>query len=121
MPAHPIVHIEFAAPDPTTSADFYAEIIGREIASIPAMEYISFDQGEGPGGGFYRIDDEMIQHGDVFVYIQMADIEATLAMVAARDGETLVPKTEIPHFGWYALFRDPAGNEVGLYTSGNTE
>jgi predicted enzyme related to lactoylglutathione lyase len=27
-----------------------------------------------------------------------------------------VPKTEIPGMGWYAIFSDPTGNRIGLFT-----
>ena len=31
--------------------------------------------------------------------------------------KTLMPKTSIPGIGWFALFADPTGNQVGLYTT----
>jgi uncharacterized protein len=32
-------------------------------------------------------------------------------------GKILMPKTEIPHVGWWAAFADPTGNRIALYTS----
>jgi predicted enzyme related to lactoylglutathione lyase len=28
-----------------------------------------------------------------------------------------MPKTEIPHVGWWGVFSDPTGNRIALYTS----
>jgi uncharacterized protein len=52
-------------------------------------------------------------------YVSTDDIDATLAHVEALGGKTLLPKTEIPHNGWFAFFADPAGNRIGLYTGMN--
>ncbi len=46
----------------------------------------------------------------------MADIEATLAKVAAGGGRTPVPKTDIGQYGFFAIFADTEGNRVGLHT-----
>jgi hypothetical protein len=32
-------------------------------------------------------------------------------------GPTILPKTEIPHVGLWAVFADPAGNHLGLFLS----
>ncbi len=31
-----------------------------------------------------------------------------------------MPRTEIPHVGSYAVFTDPTGNRVGLFTGGSS-
>ena len=36
--------------------------------------------------------------------------------IESLGGQTLLPKTEIPNIGWFALFADPTGNRVGLFT-----
>jgi len=50
------------------------------------------------------------------VYIGTGDINATLAEIEKHGGKTISPKTEIPGMGWFALFSDPGGNLVGIYT-----
>jgi predicted enzyme related to lactoylglutathione lyase len=44
------------------------------------------------------------------------DIESTLAKVEELGGQTVTPKTEIPDMGWFAVFKDPQGNLIGLFT-----
>jgi ferritin-like metal-binding protein YciE len=33
-----------------------------------------------------------------------------------RQHAELLPKTEIPGMGWYAIFADPTGNRLGLFS-----
>jgi predicted enzyme related to lactoylglutathione lyase len=115
MSDHPIVHIEFSTKDPDASSKFYQEIFGWKIEAIPEMNYTTFEAEPGPGGGFNPVDGEMTNAGDIFVYIQTDDIEASLSKIESLGGSTLLSKTEIPNTGWFALFTDPAGNRVGLY------
>jgi hypothetical protein len=120
MSSHPIVHVEISGHNPSASADFYTDIFGWKIECDPNFpDYPMFDGGTGPGGGFTKIDNEMYKPGDVVVYIATDDIEATLTKIEATGGKTLLPKTEIPHMGWFAFFADPGGTRIGLYTSMN--
>lgn len=48
------------------------------------------------------------------IYVQVDSIEKTLEDVNASGGATLVPRTEIPNTVIYGLFKDPAGNIVGV-------
>jgi predicted enzyme related to lactoylglutathione lyase len=40
--------------------------------------------------------------------------------VVEMGGRVIFPKDEIPQTGWFALFQDPTGNVLGLYTSMNS-
>ncbi len=116
MANHPIVHIEFSASDLQAAAKFYADLFGWKTEYVPQMNYVTFEAPPGPGGGFNPVDGQMTKPGDVFVYIQTDDIEATLAKAQSLGGKILVPKTEIPNIGWFGFFTDPTGNRVGLFT-----
>ena len=116
MSEHPIVHIEFSAKDPKEASEFYNQVFGWKIEHTPEMNYYMFAADPGPGGGYNPIDDETTHAGDVVVYIQTGDIQATLETIESLGGKTLTPKTEIPNTGWFAIFADPSGNHVGLYT-----
>lgn len=116
MSDHPIVHIELSADDPMAAGKFYAEVFGWEIQHMPEMDYVTFGAEPGPGGGFNKVDNEMTKTGDILIYIQTSDIETSLNKIESLGGQTLVPKTEIPNIGWFAIFTDPTGNRVGLFT-----
>ncbi|OGO71000.1 MAG: hypothetical protein A2Z37_14470 [Chloroflexi bacterium RBG_19FT_COMBO_62_14] len=116
MPDHPIVHIEFAAADLQAAAKYFTDLFGWKTEHIPGMNYVTYEAPPGPGGGLSPVDGEMFKPGDVIVYVQTDDIAATLTKAEALGGSTVQPKTDIPGFGWFGLFRDPTGNRIGLYT-----
>lgn len=117
MPAQPIVHIEIPAKDRAVTGEFYQKMFGWQIEDMPDMKYTSFISQPGLGGGFPDLDPKMYQPGEVVVYIGVDDIDQKLDEIAASGGKILVPKTEIPTFGWFAFFADPTGNRLGLYTA----
>jgi predicted enzyme related to lactoylglutathione lyase len=115
MAKHPIVHIEISAKDRVAAAQFYSELFGWKVEQIPDMNYATFEAEGGPGGGFNPVTDEN-PAGTVTVYIDTEDIEGDLARVEKFGGKTVVPKMEIPGIGWFAMFKDPTGNVLALYT-----
>lgn len=116
MADHAIVHIEFSANDPDSAGKFYSELFGWKTTSHPEMNYTTFSDGDRPGGGFAKVDGAMTHAGSVLVYISTDDIDATLAKIEAAGGKTAVPKTPIPGMGFFAVFTDPTGNRVGLFS-----
>lgn len=46
----------------------------------------------------------------------MDDLQAYLDKPASLGGKTVVPPTPIPDVGAFALFHDPEGNLVGLFS-----
>ena len=115
-----IVHIEIPAADMEKAGKFYHDLFGWEIQSMPEMNYTMWDAGFGSAGGFNTVGDEF-KPGDVLIYVASQDIETDLKDAEKLGGKILRPKTEIPQTGWYAVFKDPTGNMIGLYTSQNPE
>lgn len=122
MANHSIVHIEIPATNSSEAGKFYGEVFGWNIQTDPTYNYTMFAIEGGLGGGFvqptaasannpeYKID-------SLLVYIGTDDIDASLASVEAHGGKTIMPKQEIPGVGWFAIFRDPSGNQVALFTN----
>lgn len=115
--AHPIVHIEIPVNDIDTGGGFYAELFGWKTNPIPEMGYMTFETGEGPGGGFARADGQMAQAGEVLIHVLTDDVTASLDKAESLGATTLVPKTEIPGIGWFGVFRDPTGNKIAVFTN----
>jgi predicted enzyme related to lactoylglutathione lyase len=118
MSSHPIVHVEISSSDLEASGRFYSQLFGWKIEHTPELNYTTFQAEGGPGGGFNPIS-ETNPAGTVVVYVDSDDIQADLAKAESLGAATVVPKTEIPQMGWFAMFRDPSGNTVGLYTAMN--
>lgn len=115
MSTFPFVHVEIAAKDPHAAGEFYGKLFGWKIEVDPNFDYVQFDSGTPPGGGFPKVDGQMTKDGDVILYVGTDDIEGMLAKVTALGGKTLVPKTEIPGIGYFAIF-EGAGTRMALYT-----
>jgi predicted enzyme related to lactoylglutathione lyase len=119
MATHSIVHIELSAKDPSAAGQFYADLFGWKVETLAEMDYVSFTIDPNLGGGFVETKEEDVSVGDIFPYVSTPDIEKSLARVEELGGKTYKPKTEIPGIGWYAIFLDPTGNRIGLFTSTN--
>ncbi len=115
MAKRSIVHLEIPAADRNAAARFYSDLFGWDTHDVPEMSYTTFESGN-LGGGFPTVG-EMAQVGEVLFYIASDDIEADLRQIEGKGGKAAMPKTEIPNMGWFAIFTDPTGNKVGLYTA----
>ncbi len=115
MARHEIVHVELPSQDWQAAGRFYSELFGWKINPMPELNYATFDPGDGRGGGFPIADGEVNLPGAVLIYVDTDDIEASLAQAEALGGTTVVPKTEIPGMGWFAVFTDPTGNRIALF------
>lgn len=115
MSSRSIVHIEIPAANRQASARFYADLFGWEAQHVEEMNYSMFQAGN-TGGGYPELD-ENTKAGDVRVYIGSDDIDADLKRIEKAGGKTVYPKTELPGFGSMAMFTDPAGNTLALWTS----
>ena len=113
-----VVHVEIPAANLEAAGKFYESLFGWNIQHMPEMNYTMWEDGSGSGGGFPAVSAEN-PAGQVLVYIDSDDIEADLKNVAQLGGKVLRVKTEIPQMGWFAIFQDPTGNALALYTSMN--
>ena len=117
---HPIVHIEIPAANASGAGKFYSDVFGWKIEADPTYNYVQFKSESGPGGGFVEPREGTpvpYKPDRLLVYLATDDIDVILAQVEAHGGKTILPKTEIPHVGWWAVFTDPTGNHLALFTA----
>jgi len=117
MANYPIAHIEIPTTNTDAAGQFYHAVFGWKIETNQAYNYVTFESEGGPRGGFTGPAEPTYQQHRLLVYLATEDIDATLATIEAHGGTTILPKTEIPHVGWWAVFADPAGNHLGLFLS----
>jgi uncharacterized protein len=115
-----VVHIEIPSADVPGSAKFYETLFGWKMEHDAQFDYTMWSDGGGYGGGFNKVSEEN-PVGEVLVYINSDDIDADLKQVEKLGGSVVRPKTDIPGIGWFALFKDPTGNTLALYTSQNPD
>ena len=106
-----ICYFELFAADLEQSSRFYHDLFDWELtASGPEYRMIKIEGGI--GGGLFTADEPKER---VRCYLEVDDIEARLAKIAAAGGTVVTGKTLISEeYGYFALFRDPAGNLLGL-------
>lgn len=119
---NPVIWFEIPAVDVERGKAFYEAVFGLklEVVTMGPRQMAMFPMAMGvPGvGGSLVQDDGYVPSASAgtVVYFSVADIDATLAKVAANKGRTLVAKTDIGQFGSFAHFADSEGNRVGLHT-----
>jgi uncharacterized protein len=101
----PIVFFDIAGPDGAKLRAFYAGVFGWEIDDKFAVA------GASTGGlaGTLRQDP-----AEKVIYLGVADINATLETIVKAGGQIDVPRMVVPGVVTFALFKDPAGNRMGL-------
>lgn len=109
-----IVHAELPATDLEQCAEFYGNVFDWQfVPYADNYEVFMTPDPKGIGGGFTT--EAPAGSGAVF-YIYCADIDSTLDRIEQAGGTRFMPRTPIPGMGWIALFNDPQGNVVGLFS-----
>lgn len=118
-----VVHFEVAADDLERARKFYGDVFGWQITHYADMDYTAVNTVE--------VDEQQMPrepgaiNGDMFkreqpgettrIVIGVPSIDDHLPKVEQAGGAIVLTKQEIPNMGFYALFRDPEGNVVGLW------
>ena len=110
MPA-PIVFFDFAGPDSKALIAFYSALFEWEFAADGSLTVPIASPTQAPPTlmGTVRQDP-----AEKMFYIGVDDITATLNQIAEKGGEVTQPRFEVPGVVVLGLFKDPAGNRVGL-------
>ena len=114
MSANPIVHWELMGADGEAQKKFYSSIFDWEFDSPEGFENYHLTDAEDTGVGGAVGQGPENHPSYAAIYVQVDDIEVSLAEVEANGGSTVIPRTEIPGTVTFAQFSDPAGNLVGI-------
>jgi uncharacterized protein len=116
---NPVVHFEISGKDGKKTQAFYASLFGWEVDANNPMDYgmVSAQDGQGIGGG---IAPAMGDPG-VTIYVDVADLDATLAKAEELGGKTVMPPSDVPGGPKLAQFSDPDGNLIGLTQAGTMQ
>lgn len=114
QPAGAFSHVELISKDTAKSVKFYARVFGWKFddmgqgymfvnpPALPTGAVREPQPGESPGS---------------LSYIQVKDVAKTLKEAEAAGAQTIVPKTEIPNFGHYAVFIAPGEVPQAIFES----
>ena len=109
-----ITHIDIPVTDLDRAAAFYSGLFGWEISAPPGFE--GYPMWRAPnqisGGGRAPRSEGVVQPRS---YVAVDSIDDTLAKAEAAGATVVMAKSPISDSSWWAILRDPDGNDVGLY------
>lgn len=108
-----ICHWELQTTNPEVARKFYEPLFGWKLEFEKEMNYVMIDTGGQPNGGMNLVD--KIRPSETVLYILVDDIDAKLNKAEQLGGKVVVPKKPIPHIGYFGIFKDPEGNQLGLF------
>src|SRR5213079_1521701 len=108
-----VCYIEIPAADVRRSAEFYGEVFGWRIRQRGDGS-TAFDDTTGEVSGTWVLGRPPSTDPGLLVYIMVASAATTIEAIIAAGGEIVQPVNPDEHEA-YALFRDPAGNILGIY------
>jgi predicted enzyme related to lactoylglutathione lyase len=114
--ANPVTHFEIHGRDGKQAQEFYASLFGWSVDANNPMNYgiVSAPEGEGIGGGIAQAMGGPM----VTVYVEVADLDATLKKAESLGGKTTLPPSDVEGGPKLAQFADPDGNVIGLTQAG---
>jgi hypothetical protein len=119
---HPVVHFEVIGNNGKALQDYYSQLFGWEIDADNPMKYGTIDreanlsdEGIGIGGGVAGAPDGY--DGHVTFYVQVPDVEASLARAEELGGSRVFGPEEMQSIGLVlGQLKDPEGHVIGLIT-----
>src|SRR5882762_1568708 len=115
MPHGKICYLEMPAKDARKSADFYSKIFGWKVRTRGDGE-LAFDDSTENVSGVWIPEESTGGDEAMMTYIMVDSIADALKKIVTAGGKTLKPFTPIGGGGnGFAIFKDPAGNTIGLY------
>jgi predicted enzyme related to lactoylglutathione lyase len=111
---HGFCHIEIPTTDVQNTKEFYGQIFGWEFEDMGGG-YVMFKPPDGLRGGFTT--ERKPTADGIALYIEVEDIPKKLEEIESGGGKLVTPKIKISdEFGFYAIFLDPQGNALGLWS-----
>ena len=106
------VHVEIPADDTAKGREFWGSLFGWQFESFPGpFEYHMTRISDQAGAAITNM--EPGKRG-IRPYFAVDEINAGAARVKELGGESGEP-APVPSMGWFAVCKDPEGNEFGLW------
>jgi predicted enzyme related to lactoylglutathione lyase len=119
----PVVHFEVIGKDGDMLRSYYSDLFGWEFNTDNPMNYgvvsregNTLEDGSGIGGGVAGGPDGY--EGHVTFYIEVPDVEASLAKAESLGGTRVMGPDEVMPGLELGQFKDPEGHVIGLVKTG---
>jgi predicted enzyme related to lactoylglutathione lyase len=110
-----VVHFDFPTDDPEKSMVFFTYVFGWKFKKWLNEDYWLIDTGDKLKHG---INGSMIkrfnQDHTSSILVKVENINLTLKQVEEEGGTVVYPKRTIPKVGYFAYFKDPECNLIGV-------
>ncbi len=110
---------ELMTPDPAAAADFYGRLFGwtTQVMDLGTGAYTVVKCGETSVGGIMGMPADAGAMPPAWgCYVTVDDVDATAARCRELGGTVLMPPTDIPTVGRFAVLRDPQGAVISVIT-----
>jgi predicted enzyme related to lactoylglutathione lyase len=116
MPHGQFAWNELVTKDVEAAKQFYAELLGWSYEPMPMPDggtYWLAKSGDKVAGGLMTMDGVP---SNWMPYVEVDDVDARVAKVAANGGTVMRPAFDIPDVGRIAILTDATGAPLGLMT-----
>lgn len=116
--ANAVTRWQILSREPEACAAFYSSVFGWTIDANNALGVREVKTGSDTGidGGIWPSPPE--GHAFVQLFVEVADIDATVAKVIAHRGRTIIPPQLLPDGDRIAIMHDAEGIPFGLVQKG---
>ena len=115
------VWYELTTPDVGAAQKFYPRFTGWGTQRFD-NDYSMWTTGGVPFAGIFNLGPEMRQQGippHWSAYVEVNNVDETATLATSLGGTVIVPGTDIPGVGRFAIVKDPQGATIGVYKSFN--
>ncbi len=114
---------ELMTTDLNGAKEFYAKLLGWQMVEQPiqGMMYTVVSADGQQVGGIMGMPEKMEKTPPSWgTYVTVENVDQTAQQAKALGGKVLIPPTEIPDVGRFALVQDPQGATLSVITYANS-
>jgi uncharacterized protein len=114
MPRNAICHVEWQVTNLDIAKEFYGGMFRWKFEDM-GDGYTMFSTGDDYLGGGLEVKDVVRSGESPLVYVQVDDLDDSVARAEVLGGTVVQRATPIPGHGSFAIVTDRDGNRIGLY------
>jgi len=111
-----MMHFDIPASEPEKSITFYEKVFGWKFTAFQPDMYWIVEAGPESEPG---INGALMKRRDagqpISNYLGVSNIDETIKLIEQHGCPVVVPKSPIPQVGWFAFFKDPDRNILGIW------
>jgi predicted enzyme related to lactoylglutathione lyase len=116
--------LELGTTDRNAAKSFYAKLFGwttQDLPMGPDMTYTMFRLGANDvAGGYQLMKDQLDAHipPHWMLYVKVDSADASAAKAVELGAKQIVPPSDIPNVGRFAVIQDPTGAHISIFQTG---